>query len=278
MREDMEGQHLYAGSGEQRAVLERFVEACVADERVIAAFIGGSFAAGRADDFSDLDLYLVTEDETYSDFFAERQDFMRHLGQPVLLEDFNEFGFDMVVFTFVDGVEGELALAGASNFDHIHGGPHTVLVDKRGLLAGKAFPLYTLTEEQQSRTLRKLIVGFWDSLSCFIKVMHRSQLWSAYGSLDQMRMTCLKLARLKHDFSSEQTAYSKVEEIVPEEELLPLTQTCCPLEPGPMLEAARVLLQFYRQMVPKLAEEHGITRPLDLERVVSSRLEELRIL
>jgi hypothetical protein len=276
MREDMEGLHTYPASGDQRAVLERFVEACVADERVIAAFIGGSFASSRADDFSDLDLYLVTEDEAYSDFFGERQDFMRRLGQPVLLEDFNEYGFDMVVFTFADGVEGELALAGASTFDHIHGGPHKVLVDKSGLLAGKTFPLHTLPEEEQSRTLSRLIYGFWDSLSYFIKVMHRNQLWSAYGSLDQMRMTCLKLARLKHDFTSEQTAYSKVEEIVPEEELLPLATTCCPLEPGAMLDAARVLLLYYQQMAIPLATEHGITRPLDLERVVSSRLDELQ--
>src|SRR5205823_3859801 len=108
------------------------------------------------------------------------------------------------------------------------------------------------------------------------KVMHRKQLWSAYGSLDQMRMTCLKLARLKHDFTSEHTAYSKVEEIVPGEELLPLAPTCCPLEPEAMLKAARVLLEFYHRLAVPLAEEHALTYPADLERVVSSRLEELR--
>jgi len=67
-------------------------------------------------------------------FFAERAAFMRQLGTPVLLEDFNGFGFDMVLFIFEDGDKGELALAKASHFLHIHGGAYRALVDKRGLL------------------------------------------------------------------------------------------------------------------------------------------------
>jgi hypothetical protein len=37
------------GTPEQRAVVERFREACARDPRVLAAFLGGSLAAGRAD-------------------------------------------------------------------------------------------------------------------------------------------------------------------------------------------------------------------------------------
>src|SRR5438105_457538 len=93
-------------SKNQRSVLQRFVEACEPDERIIAAFLGGSFAGGKADEYSDLDIYLITTDEAYEDFFAQRQAFMRKLGEPVFLEDFNDFGFDMVIFTFANGVEG----------------------------------------------------------------------------------------------------------------------------------------------------------------------------
>ena len=98
-------------SAEQAAVLQRFVAACEQDQRIVAAFLGGSFARGQADPYSDLDIYLVTTHAAYGEFFAQRAAFMRRLGEPVFLEDFNTFGFDMLIFTFADGVEGELALA-----------------------------------------------------------------------------------------------------------------------------------------------------------------------
>ena len=66
-------------------VLNRFVAACQSDERVVAAFLGGSYARGTADGYSDLDLGLITTDEAYEDFVAQREAFIRQLGEPVFL-------------------------------------------------------------------------------------------------------------------------------------------------------------------------------------------------
>jgi predicted nucleotidyltransferase len=242
---------------------------------VAAAFLGGSFARGTADAFSDLDIYVITTDEGYDDFFSDRNEFIQRLGHPVFLEDFNEFGFDMVLFTFEDGVEGELALGRESGFDHIHGGPHSVLLDKKGLLEGKTFPPYRPAEDDQRKTLRHEVLWFWDSLSYFVRTIHRGKLWSAYGALNEMRMKCLKLGRLRHDFATEHTSYSGVEGILPAEELSNLEATCAPLERGAMVEAARALVAYYRQVAPQLGEEHGIGYPAGLERVVLRRLDEL---
>ncbi len=65
-----------------QATIGRFTAACQADARIVAAFLGGSYAAGRADEHSDLDLYLVVEDAAYDAFFAERRTFMEQLGTP----------------------------------------------------------------------------------------------------------------------------------------------------------------------------------------------------
>jgi predicted nucleotidyltransferase len=83
-------------------IIERFRAACEDNPYVVAAFIGGSFAANTADAYSDLDFYLITAHEGYEAFFAEREAFMLRLGEPVLLEDFNGFGFDMLLFIFQD--------------------------------------------------------------------------------------------------------------------------------------------------------------------------------
>jgi len=42
----------------QKAV-ERFQAASQADPRIVAAFVGGSLATSTADEYSDLDLYLI---------------------------------------------------------------------------------------------------------------------------------------------------------------------------------------------------------------------------
>src|SRR5579863_4228902 len=86
-------------------VMNGFVAACQTDERVVAAFLGGSSARDAADAYSDLDLYLITTDEAYADFFAGRAAFIRQLGEPVFLEDYQGGGADFVFFTFPDGTE-----------------------------------------------------------------------------------------------------------------------------------------------------------------------------
>src|SRR5215208_5862275 len=109
--------------------LSRFVAACQADDRVVAAFIGGSYAKGTADAYSDLDLSLITTDAAFDAFFADRVTFLQQLGTPVFLEN---FGLPkMVFFIFSDDTEGELWFGSASHLDHIHSGPYRVLLDKQ---------------------------------------------------------------------------------------------------------------------------------------------------
>jgi predicted nucleotidyltransferase len=262
-------------SVEQAAVLQRFVAACEQDLRIVAAFLGGSFASGQADTYSDLDMYLVTTQAAYAEFFAQRAAFMRRLGEPVFLEDFNTFGFDMLIFTFADGVEGELALAPEDNFANIHGGPYQVLVDKTGVLAGIEFPLLAPTEAQQRETLRHTIYWFWEDVSHFTTAMFRQQWWLAYSYLEQTRHKVVNLAHLRHDFTREPSGYGRVEQDMPSEHLVRLQATFCPLEPGAMARAIATTIKVYQQIAPALATEHGVEYPAGLDRVLCKRLEQL---
>jgi predicted nucleotidyltransferase len=259
-----------------RVIVNRFVTACQEDERVIAAFLGGSYARGATDEYSDLDLYLVTTDEAYDDFTASREAFMRRMGEPLFLEDYNDYGFDLVIFIFADGTEGELGLGRESYFTHIHGGPYKVLLDKKSILEGVVFPSYEPAQAEQIEKLRGLINWFWhDLLHHFITPMGRGLLWSAYGALEDMRLTCVNLARLRQNFSAEAEGYEKVEQAVPVEQLAPLQATFCPMEREAMLQAARTIVRFYQELAPPLAQAHGIPYPHELACVMSHRLEQL---
>ena len=260
-----------------QVIMNHFMEACQADERVVAAFIGGSYARGKTDAYSDLDLYLITSDETYVDFTTSIEVFMRRLGEPLFLEVYNDYGFDLVLFIFANGTEGELGLGRESHFTHIHGGLYKVLLDKKGILAGAVFPSHEPTQAEQIETLRRLINWFWHDLSHhFITPMARGQLWSAFGALEDMRLTCVNLARMRQNFSKEVESYEKVEQAVPLKQLVPLQTSFCPMERGAMLQAALTIVRFYQELAPSLAQAHSIPYPADLARVVSDRLEILR--
>ena len=259
-------------------ITNRFVEASKADERVVAAFISGSYARGTTDIYSDLDFGLIITDEAYDDFLAGREAFIRLLGELVFMEDYNGDGADFVFSTFSDGAEVELGLGRESHFNHIYVGPYRVLLDKKGILAAAVFSWQEPTQAEQIETLRRLINWFWHELSHhFITPMARGQLWSAYGALEDMRLTCVNMARLRQNFSAKAEGYEKVEQALPIEQLAPLQASFCLMERDAMLQAALTIVRFYQELAPPLAQAHGIPYPADLARVMSGRLEQVCI-
>ena len=90
---------------------------------------------------------------------------------------------------------------------------------------------------------------------------------------------CVGLARLKNDFSDsdvEEEVYFKIENTMPVEGLFPLQKTFCPMEEGAMLDAADVIVRFFRDLATGLAITHGITYPERLDKIMLERLEKLR--
>ena len=75
-------------SSTQRAVVERFAALSRSDERIRAAFIGGSHAHGTADEHSDLDLFLVVADGYIGALRAARIDLLQQLGDPLFSDTF----------------------------------------------------------------------------------------------------------------------------------------------------------------------------------------------
>lgn len=262
---------------QHQSVINRFVAVCQADARVVAAFLGGSYARGAADAYSDLDFGLITTDAACDAFFADRAAFVRLLGEPAFVQDSRGTYGDIVFFTFPDGVECELMLGRASHFLHMHVGPYRVLLDKARLLEGVTFPAAAVPLDEQMAALRDNISWFWHDLSHhFITPLARGQRWSAYGALQDLRLICINLARLSADVSAPLEGYDKVEQAVPAERLAPLEATCCDMEPAAMLQAARVLTRSFHELAVPLATQYGLPYPTALEGIMSARLDALR--
>ena len=166
-------------------IVDRFTAACQADERIVAAFLGGSYARNAADQFSDLDLYFVTTDEAYEDFLAERESFVHLLGESLFLEDFGKTNGYSIIYS--NGTEAEIWFGQESKFKDIHEGPYRGPLDKKDILAGELFSQHVAHPAKQMETFRHQIDWFWHDFSHFIKAMGSRQLWFAYGELEFMR-------------------------------------------------------------------------------------------
>ena len=255
------------------AVTARFVEACSADERIVAALLAGSNARGEADEYSDLDLCLIAADEAYDDVLAGRAAIIQQLGEPLFLEDFGTDG--IAFFILADGTEGELFFARESGLDEIRTGPYRSLLDKKGILPGAEFPWREPDRTDQVEELRRVLHWFWHDLSHFIAALGRGHLWWASGQLEALRGYCVNLARIEQNVEAQDEPYEKLDRAISTTQLEGLRSTFCPMEQRAMLRAVQDILNFYRQRAPVVAEAYGLTYPAELERLMCSRLDEL---
>jgi len=264
-------------SSNHQIIADRLLAACRADDRIVAAFLIGSNAKGKADEHSDLDTYIVIKDDAFDNFDATRESFVRLLGEPAFIED---FGIPNILFLiFPDGSEVELYYARASDLNQIFDSQYKVLLDKKAIASQIALRPRQVDQTGQKEKLRHLIQTFWHDCSHFATAMARNQLWWAHGQLDVLRAICVGLARLNNDFSDpdvEEEVYFKIENAMPVEQLAPLKDTFCPLDKGAMLRAGFVIVDLYRELTTPLAQAYGITYPVALEKVMVERLRKIR--
>ncbi len=255
-------------------LLERFATACRADERVLAAYLSGSLAAGTADEHSDLDLCLIAADETRDALWAERESLVRSLGEPLLLEDFDSGR--TVFFILADATEGELTIADLGHLTASGIGPYRSIFDRSGILEGVILRGEPPEAAEQTEELRRIVHWFWHDLSHFITAIGRGQAWWAAGQLGALRTYCVNLTRLRADYVAPLEGYDKVDLAVAAEELAPLAPTFVALELVPMLHAARDMVDWFRVVAPNVTEAHSVAYPTELERILLVRLDALR--
>lgn len=255
-----------------RRAIDRFRKAVGDDPRVRAAFIGGSLAAGTWDEHSDLDLYLVVDDDEYDAVLAGRRSFLEAMGSVVLAEDFDGFGFDMVVFMLSDGVEGELGFGRRSGFAHIHGGAHRVLMDRDGLLEGVTFVPAGPGADQRRASVGRTLAWFWRQLSLFATAAARGQVWTAFGYLERARREALDLVWLLDAPEAWPRGFEKIEEHPGTDRAVPVAETLVDLDPARQLAAAWRLADFVGEHGRDACAVIGCDYPERLEGVVRRKI------
>jgi predicted nucleotidyltransferase len=262
-----------SGPRDHGELIARFADVCAADDRIVAAFLSGSHARGEADAYSDVDLCVIAAEDAYEEVARGREDLVRALGEPLFLEDFGRE--DIVFFILADGTEGEIFFAREDGLDAIGSGPYRTLVDETGLLAGTSFPWPEPDAVVQEEELRRILAWFWHDLSHFMAAMGRGDLWWAAGQLEALRAFCVNLARIEQNVEAQDEPYEKLGTMIRTTELDALRPTFPPLDREAMLRAASDILRSFQERAPTVARAHGTTYPVELDRLMSARFEDL---
>jgi predicted nucleotidyltransferase len=251
-------------------VLARFVEACATDDRIVAAFLGGSHARGEADAYSDLDLCLIATDEAHAEVVADRAAIVRRLGEPLFLEHFGSP--DHVFFILADGTEGELYLGRAGALDAIEEPTFRILLDERGLLADATFTEPAVDRAAQAEALGAILVGFWHEVAHLVAALGRGQPWWAIGQLEAMRAMCVNVVRIEHGVAADDEPSFKVDGALPRGALDELRTTYVPPEAEAIVGAASEVVRLFRTHARGAADSHGLPYPEALDALLSDDL------
>jgi predicted nucleotidyltransferase len=255
-------------------VIARFADACSSDNRVIAAFVGGSIARGEADQYSDIDLCVVSADAEADDAFADREAFVARLGTPLFLEDWGREDPEVFVI-LADGTDVEVFFVPESRIREMQVGPILAVADRTGLLTNLDLPMRAPLSEDLAVELRRVLAWFWHDVSHLIKALGRRQLWWAAGEVEVLRGYCLNLVRIEQGVEAGDEPYFKIDAETSTVALEPVRSTFAPLEPEALTRAGSELVAFFGARGRPLADAYGLDYPSELERVMSRRLEAL---
>jgi predicted nucleotidyltransferase len=254
-----------------RRLADRLLAATERDDRVVALLVYGSHAAGRADEYSDVDFGVVTTDAGHDSLVAGADALVRALGVPLLLTHFGNPAHLHIILA--EGAEVELIIDRESELRLE--GPHICLFDRSDSVARAHSRGEPPAHVPDASEIQLRVQWFWHDVGHLIHALGRRNTWWAYGQLDELRRMCINLARLEAGLPADNEAYWKLEGAIPAERLDQLAATVAVPEFGAMKDAALAVLDLYRDLALGLAAAHGVAYPAELDQVLSAQLRRL---
>jgi len=185
---------------DRQALLDRTIDVLVADQRVVAAWLTGSLGRGVADDLSDLDLWVVIQDEQMASIAADPAAFARQIAQPLLIQEApwnapadgayllvlypGQAGPQQVDWYWQPQAHARVPLDARVLFDH--SGVAKAVVAAASL-------------DQAARRAAELVMTFWAMSFITAKKIARGEVWTAVKMLSTMQLELDELRAILED-------------------------------------------------------------------------------
>ncbi|GAA5192841.1 hypothetical protein GCM10023322_53300 [Rugosimonospora acidiphila] len=257
----------------QERLIARVRELCVADERLDAALMYGSFAAGEADEHSDVEFWLFFRPEHLGPDSREGVQPSSWCARVAPFSQLvrNEFGTDVVFFPGL--VRGEFHFVTSDDIPIVRTWPargapveRMILVDRSGRLrpALESVPPRP-TIPHTGDEIETLCGRFANWLVLAHHVGNRGETLRAWDALGHAHRHLLWMARLSQERTDHWLTPSRgAEAELPAPTIAELRGTTSPAQPDEIRAALRAAWRHGRRYWTELAWRHGFVVPRDL--------------
>jgi predicted nucleotidyltransferase len=245
------------------------------DVRVVGLVAGGSLAHGAADFYSDVDLYIVVQDEAFDEIFAERDAIVEAVGSPLfgfIVDPMPGGSTDHIViyegpvkFDFMYLEESDFTPAlkwvGCAVLKDASGRVGVVVARSEGLARPQP------TTEELLDLNQKVWTWCW---YVFGKIV-RGELWEALDGLHSIRS--LALVPLL-DWAAERPheGYRRLERKTDPEAASRLMATVAAVQPQALYEALQAEMDLFRRLRAVIFDRYGLTFDPTPEEVLESEM------
>lgn len=168
----MEGRRI-TGIARLDAAISRIAGAAVDDGLCEAVVLKGSIGRGDADEFSDVDLYLVVSPQNRDAVLARRECYLAAYGAAVFIEDV-DFGLPQKVAIFSNALHVDLYVAEPQQVGDLD--PIVPWYDPRGLFDGVIPARADMTDEELARHFSSALYSLVEASSAYGR---RNYPWAA---------------------------------------------------------------------------------------------------
>lgn len=234
--------------------IARIAGAAAADGLCEAVLLKGSIARGDADEFSDIDLYLVVSPQSRDEVLARRERYLAAYGNVVFIEDV-DFGLPQKVAIFSDALHVDLYVAEPQHIGSLD--PVVAAYDPAGLFADVMPTRADVTDEELCRHFSSAIYCLVEASSAYGR---RNNAWAAKIMSDAVGelSPCL---RSLYDRRYAFLGLKKINEVIPAEDYQLLEGIYASLGRGDFLKAAQAILNILDAFLANAGD--GLAAKLD---------------
>ena len=261
-------------ASKQETILQRVKSLVADDPRFMGMWTVGSMATGKADQYSDLDVYLLVETSNYDQVYSEKTSFAEKIGK--VLSTFEvEWPNCQLLGVILDiCVEVDLCYCKPENLEIF--GPYKIEIDRKGNLQELLSKHTVSYETDVKKHLREHMDFAAYNLLHAINMVGRGEYWSSIRQIEILRKRVIGLIGLRTKTDVEEE-YRKLESLVNNELNQSLQNTLCDYSAESIARAVHATAILFKEEAENLCQKEGVPFPSDTFKRLLEYLAEIRL-
>jgi len=265
------------GPKSQAELINKLAALFSADERLLACWLIGSFAAGTTDEYSDIDMALAVDDEQFHHAFQHARNLACGAGKCLVAwdspKDVNGAGFTAF---YSDCNFLDVKVYRASRLEHLDmRDPVRILFDRGDLIHPSE---HSSSQDDNlgpplSDQVRWKMVFFWICVYSSVRFLMRREYWYAAGMINSIRGTMAQLFWLwtRPDKTTDMSfvVWGVVRKDLDSALVSELAGTVSQAEQAEMIGTLGKLIEVFERYGKRIAQDTGAEYPEELVQVVA---------